>query len=129
MRPVRSRCGPVQPLVDVVQLLAEVAPHVEPPVAHEHGLAELCAVRAQERRLPAVDVAIVPRLAPGVHVREEARVRLVVAIEVRVRHHGQHRVVRARFACNGDEVLVSLDFLVLNCNRFPTVYFIILTML
>jgi len=103
--PVRSRRGPVQSLVDVVQLLAEVAPHVEPPVAHEHGLAELGAVRAQERRLPAVDVTIVPGLAPGVHVREEARVRLVVAIEVCVRHHGQNRVVRARLACNVDEML------------------------
>jgi len=126
VRPVRSRCGPVQPFVDVVQLLTEVAPHVKPPVAHEHGLAELCAVRAQERRLPAVDVAIVPRLTPGVHVREESRIRLVVAIEVRVRHHGQHGIVRARFACNnGDETLINLNFLVLNCNRFPTVYLIL----
>jgi len=44
--PVRSRGRPVQPLVDVVQLLAQVAPHVEPPVTHEHGLAELRTVRA-----------------------------------------------------------------------------------
>lgn len=99
MRPVRSRRRPVQPLVDVVQVLAEVAPDVEPPVAYEHGLAELRAVRTQERRLPAVHVAIVPRLAPGVHVREEPRVRLVVAVEVRVRHHGQYRIVCARLAC------------------------------
>jgi len=119
VRPVRSRRGPVQPLVDVVQLLAEVAPHVEPPVAHEHGLAKLRAVRAQERRLPAVDVTVVPGLAPGVHVREESRVRLVVAIEVRVRHYGQHRVVRARFACNRggrDVSIISLNKL-LNVQR------------
>lgn len=106
MRPVRTRGSAVQPLVDAVQLLAQVAPDVEPPVAHEHGLAELRAVRAQERRLSPVDVAVVPRLAAGVHVREEPRVRLVVAIEVRVRHHGQHGVVRARFTCNGQRKTV-----------------------
>lgn len=114
MRPVRSRRGPVQSLVDVVQLLAKVAPHVEPPVTHEHGLAELRAVRAQERSLPAVDVTIVPGLAPGVHVCEEARVRLIVAIEVCVRHHGQYRVVRTWLACNGNEMLAyayKFDFL------------------
>jgi len=93
----------------VVQLLTKVAPHVEPPVAYEHGLAELRAVRAQERRLSAVDVTIVPGLAPGVHVREEARVRLVVAIEVCVRHHGQYRVVSAWLAYNGDEILAHLQ--------------------
>lgn len=88
MRPVRSRGGPVQPLVDVIQFFAEVAPHVEPPVAHEHRLAELRAIRAQERRLSPVDVAVVPRLAPGVHVGEKSRIGLVVAVEVRVRDHG-----------------------------------------
>lgn len=99
MRPVRSRGSPVQPLVDSVQLLAQVAPHVEPPVAHEHRLAELRAVGTQKRRLSAIYVTIVPRLTPCVHIREKSWVRLVVAVEVRVRHHGQYRVVRARFAC------------------------------
>lgn len=118
MRPIWSRRGPVQSLVDVVQLLAKVAPHVKPPIAHEHCLAELRAVRAQERRLPAVDVTVMPGLTPGVHVREEARVRLVVAIEVCVRHHGQYRIVRARFTCNEDEILnMYFEFLnIVQCS-------------
>lgn len=127
MGPIRSRCGPVQPLVDVVQFLAEVASHVKPPVAHEHGLTELRSVRAQERRLPAVDVTVVPCLAPGVHVREEAWVRLVVAIEVCVWYHGQYRVVRAWFACNGSEMLAYMfgffSFQLLY-NQSPTVNYI-----
>lgn len=97
--PIRSWSRPVQPLINVIQLLAQVTPHVEPPVAYEHGLAELRAVRAQERCLSSVDIAVVPCLAPGVHVREKSRIGLVVAVEVRVRHYGQHRVVCARFTC------------------------------
>jgi len=92
--------GAVEAAVDGVERGAELAAHVEPPVAHEHRLAELRAVGAQEGRLAAVDVAVVPRLAPRLHVREEARVRLLVAVEVGVRHHPQHRVVRAGPTCN-----------------------------
>lgn len=85
----------VQAAVDDVQLGAELAAHVEPPVAGEHGLLELRAVGAQEGRLPPVHVAVVPRLAPRLHVREEARERLLVAVEVGVRHQAQDRVVGA----------------------------------
>lgn len=50
----------VQPRIDRVQPRRQVAAHVKPPIAHEHGLRELRAVRAQEAGLTAVDVAIVP---------------------------------------------------------------------
>jgi len=131
VRPIGSRCSPIQPFVDVVQLLAKVAPHVKPPVAHEHGLTELRAVRTQERCLSAIDVTIMPGLTPGVHVREEARVWLVIAVEVCVWHHGQYRVVRAWFACKRNEMLVyvRIYFELLNIeqctyNQFPNVYYI-----
>lgn len=91
---------PVEPRVDGVQLLAQVAAHVEPPVTDEDGLRELRAVGAEERRLAAVDVAVVPALAARVHVREEAGVWLVLAVEVRVGNHGQHGVVGSRSSCN-----------------------------
>lgn len=76
----------IQTVVDRVQLFAEIASHVEPPVTDEDRLGELCAVGAEEGSLAAVDVAVVPRLAPRVHVGEEPRVRLILAVEVRVRH-------------------------------------------
>lgn len=91
---------PVESRVDGVQLLAQVAAHVEPPVTDEDGLRELRAVGAEERRLAAVDVAVVPALAARVHVREEAGVRLVLAVEVRVGNHGQHGIVGTRSSCN-----------------------------
>lgn len=101
MGPGRALRGPaVQSAVDGVQLRAELAPHVEPPIAHEHRLAELGAVRAEERCLAAVYVAIMPRLASRLHVREEARIRLVVAVEIRVRHLAQHRIIGAGSTCN-----------------------------
>lgn len=104
MRPGRALRGPaVQSAVDGVQFRAELAPHVEPPIAHEHRLAELGAVRAEERCLAAVYVAIMPRLAPRLHVREEARIRLVVAVEIRVRHLAQHRIIGASSTCNGNK--------------------------
>jgi len=53
---------PVEAVVEGVEDGAEVAAHVEPPVAHEHRLVELGAVRTQERRLSSVNVAIVPSL-------------------------------------------------------------------
>lgn len=86
----------VQPAVDEVEAAAEVATHVEPPVAGEHRLRELRAVRAEERGLPTVQVAVVPRLAPRLRIREETRVRLVVAVEVGVRHCAQYRIVDTR---------------------------------
>lgn len=86
---------PVETRVDGVQLGAELAADVEPPIAGQHGLLELRAVGTQERRLASVHVAVVPRLAASLRVREEARERLVVAVEVRVRHRRQDWVVRA----------------------------------
>lgn len=87
MGPGRALGGPaVKPAVDGVQLRAELASHVEPPVADEHRLAELRAVRAEERRLSSVYVAVMPSLASRLHVGEETRVRLVVAVEIRVGH-------------------------------------------
>lgn len=85
----------VESAVDGVQLGTEFASDVEPPVADEHRLAELRAVWTEKRRLTAVYVAVVPRLAPCLDVREETRVRLVVAVEVRVRDFAQHWVIRA----------------------------------
>lgn len=61
MLPRRVHLGPlVQPGVDGVQPRGQVAAHVEPPVAHEHGLRKLRPVWAEERRLAAVNVAVVP---------------------------------------------------------------------
>jgi hypothetical protein len=81
---VFSGCS-IKATVDRVQSRAQVAPDVEPPVADKHSLRELGAVGAQERRLATVDVTIMPRLTSRVHVREEAWIRLGVAVEVCVR--------------------------------------------
>lgn len=87
MRPRWALGGPaVKPAVDGVQLRAELASDVEPPVADEHRLAELRAIWTQERRLSAVYVAVMPRLASRLHVGEEAWIRLVIAIEIRIGH-------------------------------------------
>lgn len=97
MGPGGAELGPpVQSGVDGVQLLAEVAAHVEPPVADEHRLRELSAVGAEEGGLAAVDVAVVPRLAAGVHVGEEPGVVLVLAVEVSVGHEREDGVVGTR---------------------------------
>lgn len=80
----------------IALLFAEIASDVEPPVADEHDLAELGPVGAQEGRLSPVYVAVVPRLASRLRIGVEARVGLLVAVEVRVGHQAQHRVVRAR---------------------------------
>lgn len=61
MLPRRVHLGPlVQPGVDGVQPRGQVAAHVEPPVTDEHGLRKLRPVWAEERRLAAVNVAVVP---------------------------------------------------------------------
>lgn len=94
--PGRALRGPsVQSAVDGVQFRAQLASHVEPPIAHEHRLAELRSVRAQERCLASVYVAIMPRLASRLHVREEAWIGLVVAVEIRVGHLAQHGIIGA----------------------------------
>ena len=92
----RGRGRSVEAAVDGVELLAQLTPHVEPPVADEHRLAELCPVGAEERGLATIQVAVVPRLAPALRVGEEPGVLLVVAVEVRVGHLAQHWVVRTR---------------------------------
>lgn len=98
--PGRALRGPsVQSAVDGVQFRAQLASDVEPPIAHEHCLAELRAVRAQERCLASVYVAIMPRLASRLHVREEAWIGLVVAVEIRVRHLAQHGIIGASSTC------------------------------
>lgn len=93
----------VKPTVDGVELRAELAPHVEPPVADEDRLAELRAVRTEKRCLSAVYVAIMPRLASRLYVGEETGEGLVVAVEIRVGHLPQHRVIRAWSTCNFNE--------------------------
>lgn len=100
MRPCRALGGSaVESAVDGVQLGTEFTSDVEPPVADEHRLAKLRAVWTEKRGLTAVYVAVVPRLAPCLDVREETRVRLVVAVEVRVRDFAQHWIVRACPTC------------------------------
>lgn len=97
----RALRGPsVQSAVDGVQFRAQLAPDVEPPIAHEHRLAELRPVRAQERCLASVYVAVMPRLASRLHVREEARIGLVVAVEIRVGHLAQHGIIGAGPTCD-----------------------------
>lgn len=90
----------VQSAVDRIQVFAEIATYVEPPVADEERLTELRAVGAEEGRLSAVDVAVVPRLASGVHVGEESRVWLFVAVEVRVRYYRENWIVCSGSTCN-----------------------------
>lgn len=51
----------VEPRVQPVEGRRQRAPHVEPPVAGRHALREHGAIGAQERRLPTVDVTVVPR--------------------------------------------------------------------
>ena len=107
MRPGRALGGSaVESAVDGVQLGTEFTSDVEPPVADEHRLAELRPVWTEKRRLAAVYVAVVPRLAPCLDVREETRVRLVVAVEVRVRDFAQHWVVRACSTCKAQKRIV-----------------------
>lgn len=89
----------VEACVDGVQLGTEFAFHVEPPVANENCLAELSAVGTQERGLTPVYVAVVPRLASGLHVGEETGIWLVFAVEIGVGDNGQDWVVGARTTC------------------------------
>lgn len=89
----------VQSAVDGVELGAELAAHVEPPVADKDGLTKLRTVGTEEGCLTAVDVAVMPGLAARLHVGEEARVGLVIAVELGVRHLAQDGVVRARPTC------------------------------
>uniref|UniRef100_A0A8D8WGB3 Uncharacterized protein n=1 Tax=Cacopsylla melanoneura TaxID=428564 RepID=A0A8D8WGB3_9HEMI len=85
----------IETRIDCVQFPTEITPHVEPPVTHKVRLTELRPVGAQKRGLTTVDVTIVPGLATGLRVGEEAGVGLVVAVEVGVGDHGQDGVVRA----------------------------------
>lgn len=100
----------VKSTVDSVELRAELAPHVEPPVADEDCLAELRAVRTEERCLSTVYVAIMPRLTSRLYVGEEAGEGLVVAVEIRVRHLSQDWVIRAWSTCNCNECRKSFYF-------------------
>ena len=70
----------VEALVEHVLLRGGGAAHVVPPVARERHLAEGGAVRAQERGLAAVEVAVVP------HLRRDGR-ELEIRVRVRVRAH------------------------------------------
>lgn len=104
VRPGRAFGGrTVKSTVDGVKLRAELASHVEPPVTNEDHLTELRAVRTEKRCLPAVYVAIMPRLASRFYVSEEAGEGLVVAVKIRVGHLSQYRIIRARSTCNCDE--------------------------
>lgn len=89
----------IQSGVNRVEFRAEVTVNVEPPIAHEHSLAELGTVRAQEGGLAAVDVAVVPGLAACLHVGEESGIRLVFAVEICIWHHGEDWVIGARSTC------------------------------
>lgn len=74
----------------------QIASHVEPPIANEHRLTKLRPIRTEESGLPAVYVAIMPRLTPGFWIGVETGIRLLVAIEIRVRHSSQYRIVGTR---------------------------------
>lgn len=87
MRSRRVELGlTVQPGVDRVQFFGQAASDVEPPVADEKRLRKLRPIRTEKGRLPTVDVAVVPHLAPGVHIGEESRVLLFVTVEFGVGH-------------------------------------------
>lgn len=90
----------VKSTVDGVKLRAELASHVEPPVADKYRLAELRAVRTEKRCLSPVYVTIMPRLASRLYIGKEAGERLVVAVEICVGHFPQHRIIRAWSTCN-----------------------------
>lgn len=51
---------PVETIVEEVQFLGQLALDVEPPVANEHCLRELGAIRTQECGLAAIYVAVMP---------------------------------------------------------------------
>lgn len=52
----------VEALIEDVELRGLSTPHVEPPVAGQPCLREYGSIRAEERRLPTVEVAVVPHL-------------------------------------------------------------------
>jgi len=111
MRSRRALGGrPVKSTDDGVELRAELAPYVEPPVADKDRLAELRAVRTEKRCLSAVYVAIMPRLASRLYVGEETGERLVVAVEIRVRYLSQYWIIRAWSTCNCNECCKSFYF-------------------
>lgn len=74
-------------------LFAQFTSDIKPPIAHEDRLTELRSIRAQERRLSSINIAIVPTLASRFRVSIEAGIRLLVAIEIRVRYCPQDRIV------------------------------------
>lgn len=101
-------CRPaIKSTVDGVQLWAKLAPDVEPPVADEHRLAELRAIWAEKRRLSTVYVAVMPRLASRLHVREESWIGLLVAVEIRVRYLAQHWIIRTCSTWNINRIVRS----------------------
>lgn len=89
----------IKPAIDGVELGTELAPDVEPPITDEDRLAELRAVGAEKRRLPAVNVAVMPGLTPRLDVGEEAGVRLIVAIKICVWHLAQDWVIHSWPTC------------------------------
>lgn len=93
------RGSAIKTAVDGVQLGTEFTSDVEPPIADEHCLTELCTIWAKKGRLAAVYVAVMPRLASCFHVREEAWVWLVVAVEIRVGNFAKHWIIRACSTC------------------------------
>lgn len=84
----------IQSAVYGIKLRTEFTTHVEPPVTNENSLTKLSAIRTQEGRLSAIDVTVVPGLAASLYVSEEARVRLIVAVELGIGHFAKYRVVR-----------------------------------
>jgi hypothetical protein len=62
---------PIKSVVEGVKNRTQVAPHIEPPIAHKHRLVELRAVGTQERSLTAVNVAVVPSLKASVMFSNE----------------------------------------------------------
>lgn len=103
----------------LVVALRLAAVHIVPPVARELLLIEQRAVRAQERRTLvalAPVVAHMVRLAARLHVRVHARRgRHIAAVEIRVRHLVQNRIVNARRAGNLAKVLALGLALLLRC--------------
>lgn len=135
----------VQASVQCVQSRRQIASYIKPPVAHEHGLRELRAVRTEEARLSTVDVAVVPAysgvfkkilltnfrrknlckdtvhtLTACVHVGKETGIRLIVTVETRVRHCRQHRVISTGSSCLKNNTINMRCNLMCECVLIPT---------
>ncbi|CAH1987743.1 unnamed protein product [Acanthoscelides obtectus] len=81
-----SLCRLVHGRREDTQERSKIASNVEPPVAHKYQLAELGTIGAQERRLSSVYVTIMPTLATRFCIGEESWIRLLVTVEVGIRH-------------------------------------------